>query len=380
MDQFKKELEVVVRDNALDKTNTRGYTALGTAIMKSNLPAIEQLLKEGSSPYCVSNKNESALHKAVHNPKILEYLLNNTTNVQSSFDSKGLAPIHAAIYARNPEPVKLLLEKFKLPAQITTQEGQTPLHYAAIVASNDAAEVILEHDPKAIFEVNKLGDTPLHSAARHNNRGLAMLLLRKGAVLSMKNKKHETVLELISNNFYDATNFFYQVFDQFIYRKPKTDNDSDFKVGVNYRVITNGKDGMSHMRVLDEFVACGQSKVLIHPLIESLLYLKWIHFLPLFYAMLLVYAVFLASVNIFMIRVFQDEDLTNSGNSTSTAMNVSNASRSAPASGDDSTGFGLEVGVFWLLIVLIYTSTMILLVQVRLRELSMDFSLAIVFK
>ncbi|XP_073964147.1 transient receptor potential channel pyrexia-like [Choristoneura fumiferana] len=362
MDKFEKALKDAERDQTLDKVNGRGDTPLGTAILKSNLPAIQALLIKGATPNRVSDKNESALHKAVHDPKILKYFLDNTY-VPSTFNSKGLAPIHAAVCARNPASVKLLLEKFKYAPQNTVYEGHTPLHFAAIEASNDAAEVILEHNPEAVFEVNKLGDTPLHAAARHNNRGLATLLLRKGAVLSTRNKNEVTILELISNNFYDATNFFYQVFDEFIYRKPLKNNDLDFEIDVDYRVLTNGKNDMSHMKVLDEFVGCGQSKVLIHPLIESLLYLKWIHFLPLFYAMILVYAVFLASFNIFVISVFQNEDLMNSGSSTSTAMNVSSTGHSDLASGDETPDSGLHAGVYWLLIALIYISTLILLVQ-----------------
>ncbi|XP_073964044.1 transient receptor potential cation channel subfamily A member 1 homolog isoform X2 [Choristoneura fumiferana] len=361
LDTFKNALNDAKRNGVLDYFNERGDTALGTAISKSNLPAIEALLETGATPDRVTDNNESALHKAVHDPKILKYLLDNTS-VQSTYDSKGLAPIHVAVCNRNLESVKLLLEKFKNATVKTVHEEHTPLHFVAIKGSNAIAEVIIDSNPEAVFAVNKQEDTPLHAAARHNNRGLATLLLRKGAVLSTKNKKDVTILELISNNFYDASNFFYQVFNEFICRKSLKNNDVDFEININYRVLTNGEDDMSHMKVLDEFVGCGQSKVLIHPLIESLLYLKWINFLPLFYAMILVYTIFLASVNIFLISIFYYEDLMNSSSITSTAMNFSTVGQFDPATGE-TPGYGLHAGVYWLLIALIYTSTLILLIQ-----------------
>lgn len=366
MDKFKNALNDAKRDGILEFINDRGETALGTAISKSNLKAIQALLETGASPYKVTDRNESALHKAVHDPNILKYLL-EYTNVQSTSDNKGLDPIHVAVCNRNPESVKLLLGKFKNATQKTLPEEDTPLHLVAIKGSNEVAEVILDSNPDAVFAVNRQKDTPLHTAARYNNRGLAMLLLRKGAVLSTKNKNEVTVLELISNNFYDASNFFNQVFDEYICRKPLENSDSDFEIDVNYRVLTNGENGMSHMKLLDEFVACDQSQVLIHPLIESLLYLKWINFLLFFYAMIFVYTIFLVSVNIFSISIYYYEDVMNNGSrNISRAMNVSSAGPPGLVTGDRTLDSGFNPGAYWLLIALIYSSTFILLVQVRL--------------
>ncbi|XP_073964042.1 uncharacterized protein [Choristoneura fumiferana] len=363
MDMLESILSVAKDSGVIDCLNTIGHTALHTAIWLHNRRAMETLLMYGASPHKVSDNEQSALHVAAaewclgrHHPDILEFLLNNT-DVQSTLNEKGLAPEHLAILTQNPDSLKLLLDKFK-NTRMKTSEGDTPLHLAAIKGGDEMAKIILERDlgVGAMFEVNEQGYTPLHLAAKNNNKELAALLLLNGANLSTKTKNDDemTVLELISTNFYDSVNFLERLFDGFIYN---TDDVSKICVHSDYEVLTNGKD-MSQIKALEEFVKCDQTKVLIHPLIESLIYLKWKHFQPLFFGLLCFYGIFLVFFNSLTVCIFYLEDKSNN------SMNVNNSSNSSPTNDVEATrSNGFHGGGYWLLIVLTYLSILTLVFQ-----------------
>lgn len=93
----------------------------------------------------MSDKEDSVLHVAIHNPDILEFLL-TITDVKSTLNNEGLAPEHLAVRSQNPESLKLLLNKFKNTRVRTGDEGNTPLHLAAIKEGDEMAKIILERD------------------------------------------------------------------------------------------------------------------------------------------------------------------------------------------------------------------------------------------
>lgn len=349
---FEMVLHATKCQGMLDELNGSLKTALISAIESSNFPAIKALLRSGASLDIVSEYNKTtALHAAVHDHNILKYLLDYpgvTDSMLETFDCFGDTPLHSAVFANNPESVKLLLDRCK-DKRIKTERpaGATPLHCAVYNSSYEAAEVILDKDIGAMNVEDNRGDTPLMAAARWSSRRISELLLERGGLLSTKHKNGETVLKLICHNYYDIQNFFERLFDKYITSENK---DDDFKLSVEYRVFTDEK-GMSQINVLEEFVKYGQSKLLMHPLVESLLYLKWIQFLPLYYALLSVYTIFLVSVNIFVINVAYLGDIR----STDT-----NHTFKIPGPEEFHAG----ATVYWILIVLMYASISLLLLQV----------------
>lgn len=354
-------LAVAKDSGVIDCRNRLGHTSLHTAVWLHKRQAIQTLLMHGASPYKVSDKEDSVLHVAIHNPDILEFLLTNT-DVKSTLNNEGLAPEHLAVRSQNPESLKLLLNKFKNTRVRTGEEGNTPLHLAAIKEGDEMAKIILERDlgVGAMLVFNNQGYTPLHLAAKHNNKEVAALLLLNGANLSTmtNNENRETVLELISTHFYDSVNFLERLFDGFIYNM---DGIGRTSVHTNYEVLTDGQD-MSQIKVLEEFVKCDQNKALIHPLIESLLYLKWKHFQPLFFALLCFYGIFLVLFNSLIVCIFYLADRSNDTVFKNNSLNASAAS-------DEGTGSdGFHGAWYWVLIVLTYLSILTLLFQVSETE------------
>ncbi|XP_073964041.1 uncharacterized protein isoform X2 [Choristoneura fumiferana] len=356
MAMLKPILSVAKDRGVIDCLTKRGHTALYTAILFHNTRAMETLLMYGASLYEVSDTKESALHAAIDHPEILKFLLKNT-DVLCTFNEEGLTPEHLAVDKQKPESLKILLDEFK-NTRVKTREGDTPLHLAANKEGDEMAKIILIRDSgaQAIFEVNAQGYTPLHLAAKNNNKELAALLLLNGGNLSTKTKNDDetTVLELISTNFYDSEFFLERLLDGFIYN---TYTDDQKKVCLDYEVLTNGKD-MSQIKALEEFVKCDQTKALIHPLIESLLYLKWKRVQPLFFALIRFYGIFLLLFNFLIFCIFYLEDKSNN------SIKVKNSSNCCPTSDVEATrSNGFHGEGYWLVIVLTYVSMLTLIFQ-----------------
>ncbi|KAI8426854.1 hypothetical protein MSG28_014535 [Choristoneura fumiferana] len=359
------EIVVAIKrsETTVDFLNKGGVTALYTAIEIGDLEAVQALIKRGASVNKVSNQNDTALHVAVHHPHILKYLLEET-DVEIRNNDRGTAPIHLAVGINKYQSVKLLLD--------IKQQDVKPIfenEYHSLVSEKGYEDVInhskvpkdvvlssIELSPwkfrypflrvKTLTQIISLdgdGYTPLHIAAKQRNMSMIALLLRKGAKLSTKGTKGKTALEIIATEFYNPSKCFELIFDDFISTEQVV---SDTLVKVDYDALTTVR-GASQMKVIEELIRCGQSKTLIHPLIESLLYLKWKHLLPVFYAMIGIFTTFLLSFNIFVVNLIHYRDKNNSSVPISSQM----------------AWFELFDGWYWLLITLIYISLTLLLLQ-----------------
>lgn len=345
----------------IDCLNKNGVTALHTAIQNCDLEAVRVLVKRGASVNKVSNVNDTALHVAVHHPHILKYLLEET-DVEISNNDQGVAPIHLAVSINESQSVKLLLDI--TPADIKTyfddeDDKLQVINHCKVLEDDERSNIELPSRKfrypflpvKTLTQIISLdadGYTPLHIAAKQRNMSMITLLLQKGAKLSTKGTKGKTALEIIATEFYNPSKCFELIFDDFISTEKVV---SDTRVKVDYDALTTA-DGVSQIKVIEELVRCGQSKTLIHPLIESLLYLKWKHLLPVFYAMIGIYSTFLLSFNAFVVNLIHYRDKNNSSNA------------SAPI---NSQMFRLELfdAWYWLLIILIYIPMILLFLQVR---------------
>lgn len=170
------------------KTEAKGLTALHVAAQKSNVETITLLLEKGAKINETSADGSTALHYALSNTfavvrtlleagidpaiqnkdgltawdriekkskgtwfakkenellgLILKYdYLPDTTQV------KDQAPLlhRMAGKAKNPDIVRLLIEKYKLNPTATDEYGWTPLHYAAKGQHKDAAQILVDN-------------------------------------------------------------------------------------------------------------------------------------------------------------------------------------------------------------------------------------------
>lgn len=296
----------------MNEYNLIGQTPLYTAIRGGHIGCIQTLLSMEANLFNITNENENALHIAIKFDQkdvfkfLLDYDYDITNKMVNSFDNNGYAPIHSATVCNRVECIKLLADKnFFLRLQTKGEfiEDWTPLQIAASKNLPKVAEIILRYDKTAIDDMDHKGRLPIHIAASRRNREVMAMLLSKGAILSsrtkpdkkksLNNNKGSTALKMIATELPNPTQFLEEVFDSFIESTINTDGRR--VITMNYGLFTK-VNSVSQIKVLEELVKYGQEKLLIHPLVESLVYLKWKSLLPAFGVIICIHILFTLSL------------------------------------------------------------------------------------
>ncbi|KAI8423126.1 hypothetical protein MSG28_014206 [Choristoneura fumiferana] len=304
---------------SVDIFNKIDQTPLYIALRGGHLSCVKALIRKGANIYRVSTENNNALHAAIQfgHKEVVEYILNyddEATNVMiQSYDKRGYAPIHIAAMNNHQDCIRLLYQRNASLSVKTKGEfitDWTPLQIAASKNCSEVVGLILDLEPRAIDDVDDKNRTALHLAADRCHREVALTILRKGAVLSNPletDKKRKTVIETISTKLPNSTQFFEEVFDEFIVSKLPESGETGCEISIDYGVLIKDH-GTSQIKVLEELVRCGQKKILMHPLIESLIYLKWKTLVPFFYVIVAIYAIFALTLNFVLIVCFSDKN------------------------------------------------------------------------
>ncbi|XP_039749502.1 transient receptor potential channel pyrexia-like isoform X2 [Pararge aegeria] len=328
LDVLNEILSVSKQKDFIDCQNEEGETPLFKAILFGHLKCVDLILNEGASIKLTMPGDVNVLHVAAelghvdilkhlveYNDGIAEDMINNLTTA----DRRGFGPIHFAVLNNNVDCLKYLLTKksdIRLRTTDSPFKSSTPLHIAALKNFETIAKVILGHDRTTIHEVNNMGWNPLHTAGHHGSRDIITLLLQEGADLSGytdgPSKFRRTAIDMIIHSISKPTCFMEKVLDSYISSNSQNFQDSKCEVTVDYRILMPTICEMEQMKVIEALLETGnrfgQLKLLVHPLVESFLYLKWKALLPFFYTIIAVYALFVSSLTIFTISVFYYKD------------------------------------------------------------------------
>lgn len=256
--------------------------------------------------------------------EILKYLLSSIPLVLVNLFNKniitdGFGLIHFAVAKNHADCVKLLLfygADIKLKTTCNPDKCSTPLHIAAVKNYVDIAKILLEKDKTTIHEVNSMGWNPLHSAAHHGSKDVITLLLRDGANLSgyaeEPKELRKTAICMIINRLSEPVDFMEEVFDSYISTNDLNVNDPNCNITVNYSILMPSACENNQMKVIQALMETGnkhgQKRLLVHPLVESFLYLKWKALLPFFYTVLAMHVLFVMSLTIFSASLFFSKD------------------------------------------------------------------------
>ncbi|CAK1543482.1 unnamed protein product [Leptosia nina] len=328
LDVLLEVLSVAKQQGILDSQNDKGETPLFQAIINGHHECVKTLLEEGASIYVKLPGNVNVLHAAAeHGHKdILQTLLEHKhfkalhlINAVTTAERKGFGPIHFAVTSNCIDCVELLLSNHadvKLRTTNTPHHSSTALHLAAEYNLVDIANFIIKFDKTTLYDYNDKGCSPLHAASYHGSRDVILTLLQNGADLSCytesprKNKR--TAIEIIVNNLSKPTEFMEDVFDSYVSSNCQTFEDANCEITVDYRILMPTVCETEQMKVIEALLKTGnrygQKRLLVHPLLESFLYLKWKALLPFFYTIIAVYGLFVSSVTIFIISTFFYKD------------------------------------------------------------------------
>lgn len=322
LDILQEVLIVSKFNSSLDFLNDKGETALFVAIRHGQIDGVKMLLSAGARIEQETANKVNVFHVAAQhgNYDILELLLEYddhvTTNMINEPDITSYTPLVHAISNGHPKCVDLLISKranVKVEVHISDINVTTPLHIAASKNHFEICQIIIENDIDTIHAVNSLGLLPLHEACCHGNRNIISLLLHNRADLSGHTGKSKLPpIDVLMNNISKPTEFIKEIFDTCISSKGRNIQESNCKVSVDYRILVPDESDWKQMRVIKGIVNAGNrhdpSRLLLHPLVQSFLYLKWKSLLPFFYTILAMHGCFVLALNVYAISIFFYKD------------------------------------------------------------------------
>ncbi|KAJ0171311.1 hypothetical protein K1T71_012861 [Dendrolimus kikuchii] len=292
----------------VDFPNNQYETPLFKAISHGNLECVKKLLKNGASTKWLLLKDVNVFHIATEqghtdilkalldqNHSITNELINNTTRD----DEKCYSPIHFAVTNNHPECVKLLLTYNANVSTMSDIHGEsTPLHIAAKKNLLEIAEILVAFDKSIVYNVDRRGWSPLHIACQYR--------------IQTPNRSQKTSIDIIVNNLSKPTEFLEEVFDQYIYCNSCKFQDPECEVIVDYNVLIPDDDKVIQIKVIKALLDTGnrydQRRLLLHPLLESFLFLKWKCLLPFFCIVMALYGCFVISLTLFILSSFYYKD------------------------------------------------------------------------
>ncbi|KAA0704824.1 Transient receptor potential cation channel subfamily A member 1 [Triplophysa tibetana] len=155
-----------------------------------------------------SREKKSALHFAAEYGRIntCHRLLDSITDSKmlNEGDDKGLTPLHFASKGGHTQVVDLLLRRGALFQ--SDYKGWSCLHHAAAEGYTQTMKILLAANVKLLDLTNEDGNTALHVAAQAGHVGTIILLLNRGAEMTLNNADSSFMHEAVRSEKKDVVN------------------------------------------------------------------------------------------------------------------------------------------------------------------------------
>lgn len=304
------ELQVV---NEFDENK---QTPLCCAVEESSVPCVEYLLGHNACATVVQPGELTLLHIAAENgsEEIMALLLKSGADILlDSFNCSskgGMTPLHVSCKEGHIECVELLLRSgakifLKTNTKGKPYYGATPLHLAARYGHIDVAKVLINFDNEVLDQRNADLWQPLHVAARFTKKECVRLILECGGNLASEatfvGGYRKTALDMIVNFIPQPVEFLQDIFDSFIHTNDYPLTHTDCIVTFKYDLFSPSREeNRKQLCVLDAVINSPkiilQEILLLHPLAETFLFLKWKKLRIFFFLIFAVYCVLTLSI------------------------------------------------------------------------------------
>jgi len=295
--------------------------------MSRDLDCVRFLLEAGANLDHTLPDKTTVLHRAakINCPALLEEFIKRNQNIKLTLinqtESNGMTPLHVACLAGNSTCVERLLNAgcdIGVRMTFKSHKDCTALHLASSEGHFNVVETLLKHNSgREVVEARDgHGCTPLHLACQYGHRECIKKLLLSGADLSAKTYiNRSTAISLLLNKVFQPIAFLEEVLDAHIKINDFPLSDPQCVITIDYRILEPREKGSKQMKVLDALfdtgTKCNQEALVLHPVVESFLFLKWLCLKRAFYQSFVTYIIFLVCFNIFVVSLYhlKDNDL-----------------------------------------------------------------------
>ncbi|KAL7636717.1 UNVERIFIED_CONTAM: hypothetical protein RMT77_012469 [Armadillidium vulgare] len=257
------------------------------AVDEESFDTLEVLLEKGAPVNAHGGAfHETPLHKAAQQgwAEGLQFLLSHGATVQAT-NQFGQTPLHYAAASKSCECIKSLLESgCHATLDHRDMRGHTPLHDAAAAGFPEGVSLLLKSGANVDVK-DKNEETPLYKAAKARCVSSMLYLLNRGADMSARDKAGESVLSYVLRHLPAGMD---ALLDHCL--TPNADKLTSKKLEVSFNFVPlAGNTEMTQMKILSDAVDLGHPKILLHPVCEAFLLLKWQNVRKLFFIEVIFY-------------------------------------------------------------------------------------------
>ncbi|RZF36287.1 hypothetical protein LSTR_LSTR006792 [Laodelphax striatellus] len=294
----------------VNSMNNKKQTPLWNAVKKCSPACVSLLLAAGAQVSLSLPDHRSLLHLAAENssPQILRLLLDFGGRSMVSVMYEGMTPLQLASRKGLVDCIKVLVEyggdvKEKTGVVGDLTSGGTCLHLAARYGHLRVVEYMVQFDKSLLNIPNDDNWYPLHVAARFGKTDCAHFLIVHGADMSVKVVDKagniNTAIDLIACFIPQPHNFFQRIFDESIETNGHPANHSLYHIRCKYSFLIPSNRDKRQLKALVSLINIDNDhlleKIILHPVIESFLFLKWQKLKFFFIAVMMLYVTFTIS-------------------------------------------------------------------------------------
>ncbi|XP_033161869.1 transient receptor potential channel pyrexia [Drosophila mauritiana] len=315
-------------------------SALHYAIDVNAVDCVEILLKYGADPNTPQVYTETPLHtaSAAGFAKCVQLLLSHNADVRSQFGEGKVTALHLAAENDYVECARLLLEH-RAEVDCRNASHQTPLHLACLSQSIGTVELLISYGAnvnavyrdgrtalhaaivkqsrsldccnallKAGADVNKAdnyGYTPLHIAALNEFSSCVYTFIEHGADITARTDGRVSALSFIVRRTPEIIPKLMQKLDCSIKANDQEIGDVDCQIKLDFRLLVPSSSmDRGETELLLSLIEVGQKRILMHPLCETFLFLKWRRIRKFFLMSLAYHTLFVILFTFYVIWVY----------------------------------------------------------------------------
>nr|AAI70078.1 XCAT2 protein [Xenopus laevis] len=235
-----------------------------------DLRLIDQMISKGADINETDRYGQIVLHQVAKSWQIdvAQFLIERKADVNKA-DDFGKTPLHVAAAVDYAEMVTFLIKEGGANINAVTKGKQTPLHYAAKHDAVNSVKVLIAHNAEANSRDHKQR-TPLQLAAELDRSEAARLLINLKSDAGVQDNTGQSCMTLLVMNMPPVALL---ALDQF-FIKDRANRRQHFYLNL-VQPRTTDFSGSQAKSPLEMIVQNRQLDIIMHPVIQKLIEVKW---------------------------------------------------------------------------------------------------------